>query len=167
MSTLYELTEQYKMLLDMADDPEIDQQAISDTLDSLTGDLEDKADGYARVIAELQTESDGIKKQVERLTERAKTIDNNIKAMKDRLKEAMITTGNTKIKTELFSFSVRTNGGKMPIIYRVDPCNLPEQFRRTRITYMPDDEAVRSFLDGGNESDCFSYGVRGQNLVIK
>ena len=167
MSTLFELTQDYRQVLDMADDPEIDPQAIIDTLDSIKGEIEDKADGYARVIAELQAESEAIKKQVERLTARAKTIDNNVKAMKERLKDAMIATGKTKFKTELFSFSVRNNGGKTPLVFNVDPGDLPEEFRKTKVSYLPDDEAIRGFLDDGNTSEFFAYGVRGQNLSIR
>lgn len=38
---LYELTEQYQALCELAYDPEIDEQVLKDTMDSLWGEIED------------------------------------------------------------------------------------------------------------------------------
>ena len=45
MATLYELTDEYRMLLEMAEDPDIDLVTLNDTLEGLTGEIEDKAEG--------------------------------------------------------------------------------------------------------------------------
>ena len=44
MSSLYELTDQYNDILNMLYDGETDQQIIFDTLESIDGEIEDKAD---------------------------------------------------------------------------------------------------------------------------
>ena len=49
MSNIYELTSNYDHLLNMLYDEDVDEQAILDTLESIEGDIEDKADGYATV----------------------------------------------------------------------------------------------------------------------
>ena len=54
MSTLYELTNDYLTLLDMAEDPDIDEQALIDTMEGIEGEIEIKADGYARVMKQLE-----------------------------------------------------------------------------------------------------------------
>lgn len=167
MATLYELTEDFRTLLEMADDPDVDPQALVDTMDSIEGEIEDKADGYARVLAQLDADAEAAEKQAKRLAERAKAIRSNMDRMKERLKTAMIETGKTKFKTELFSFSVRNNGGKQPLVYTVNPADLPKEFRREKVTYSPDDDVIRRYLDNGNTSDFFHYGERGQNLQIK
>lgn len=167
MRTLYEMTEDFRVLLSMVDDPEIDQQAIFDTLESIDMELEDKADGYAKVMAEMDAEEDGIDKQIERLKARKNALQNNKQAMKDRLKNAMIQTGKTRFKTALFSFSVANNGGKTPIKYTVEPEKLPEEFRTAVTTYKANDGAIRQYLDSGKQSEFFAYGERGTNLRIK
>ena len=43
-------------LLDMAE--EIDEEVFKDTLEGIEGELEIKADGYAKVIAELENRAD-------------------------------------------------------------------------------------------------------------
>ena len=50
MANIYELTGQFLQLLDMLEDEEVDEQVIMDTLESVEYEIEDKADGYAKII---------------------------------------------------------------------------------------------------------------------
>lgn len=50
MATLYELTAEYKELLDMAEEQNLTQADIKDTLEGMDYEFEDKADGYAKVL---------------------------------------------------------------------------------------------------------------------
>ena len=50
MSNLYQLTSNYETVLNMLYDEEIDEQMILDTLEAIEGEIEDKADGYAKII---------------------------------------------------------------------------------------------------------------------
>ena len=43
-------------------DEDIDEQMVLDTLESIEGDIEDKADGYAKIIKELLGDAEKIKK---------------------------------------------------------------------------------------------------------
>ena len=61
--TLYELTSDYLTLLEMAEDPDIDIQAFDDTLEGLEGEIEAKADGYAKVITTLNGDAALLKGQ--------------------------------------------------------------------------------------------------------
>ena len=107
--TIYELTEEYKILLELAEDPEVDPDTLLDTMEALGGEIEAKADGYAKIIRQMENDVEGIKAEEGRLNHRRKTIENNIKRMKEALAGAMIATGKTKFKTELFSFGIQKN----------------------------------------------------------
>ena len=107
--TIYELTEQYMRLLELAEDPDCDPDVLQDTMEALEGEIEDKADGYAIVMKELEASEQKIKNEVDRLNNRRLTIANNMRAMKLRLQTSMIETGKTKFKTELFSFGIQKN----------------------------------------------------------
>lgn len=109
MATLYELTADYQQLLELAEDPDIDPEVIADTLEGLDGEIEIKADGYAKVIRQLEADSAALKGEEERLAKRRRTIENNIANMKNTLQASMMITGKTKFKTELFSFGIRKN----------------------------------------------------------
>ena len=56
--TLYEITGDILKLLTYAEDPDVDDQAFQDTMESLSLELEEKADGYAKAIRTLQGEVD-------------------------------------------------------------------------------------------------------------
>lgn len=129
--TLYELTNEYLQLLEWAEDPDIDSQVLEDTMEGLEGEIEDKADGYAKVIAQLKSDSAALKAEIDRLTERKRRLDNSVERMKNSLQGAMIATGKTKFKTELFSFNIQKNPPRMvkdvedwtkyPPEYRIHP----------------------------------------------
>lgn len=109
MATLYELTGQFRELLELIEQGEIDAELLADTLEGLEGEVEIKADGYAKVIKELEGKTAMLKGEIERLSNRKSAIENNIKTMKESLEIAMRTTGKTKFKTDLFSFNIQKN----------------------------------------------------------
>lgn len=115
MSTLYELTADYARLLELAEDPDTDTEILKDTMEALTGEFEDKADGYAMVIRELQAKADAVAAEMKRLKERKDTFDNNIARMKESLQAAMEATDKRKFKTTLFSFGIQKNPPKLVI----------------------------------------------------
>ncbi len=51
--TLHTLTEQYNHLLDCLYDEDYDEETLLDTLEGLEGEIEEKADGYAKVMQRL------------------------------------------------------------------------------------------------------------------
>lgn len=112
---LYELTEQWDAVFNMMEDGETDEQVIFDTLESIEGEIEDKADNYAKMIRNLQASVDVLKAEEERLYYRRKSTENHIQRLKDNLQANLEFIGKTKFKTDLFSFSVAKNGGKQPL----------------------------------------------------
>ena len=114
--TLYELTGEWQQLLDLMEDPDVPEEAVRDTLEGLSGEIEEKADGYAKVMRQLQAEAEAIEKEEERLNDRRDMIMDNISRMKKALMESMKATGKTKFKTTLFSFGIRKAGQKRLVI---------------------------------------------------
>lgn len=108
MSTLYELTEQWAAVLKLAEDG-ADEEAVANALSDINGEIEEKADGYAKVIKELEAQADVVKIEKERLSSRENVFKNAAKNLKTRLEEVMILCGKTKFKTELFSFNIQKN----------------------------------------------------------
>lgn len=147
MATLYELTNDYKAVLEMAQDPEIDIQAIKDTLEMIQGDITEKADGYAKVMKELDWETDKLTAEIKRLTDRKNTIQNNIAYMKQSLKEAMTATDNLKFRTDLFSFNIQKNP---PALVVDDEEAIPSEYLIPQEPKI-DKKAIINFLKDGNE----------------
>lgn len=162
MSNIYELTSNYEHLLNMLYDEDVDEQAILDTLESIEGDIEDKADGYAKIIKELETQSNARKEEAKRLTQSAKTFDNKIKMLKSNLFNCMKITGKTKFTTNLFSFSIAKNGGKQVLTVDGD---VPKEYTKT-ITEN-DTDKIRADLESGKDLPFAHLEPRSESLRIR
>ena len=162
---LYELTANYLALQQMLEDPEADSQMIADTMEALDGDIEDKADNYAKVIKNMEADIPSIDAEIDRLKARKNLLELGAKTLKKNLYESMKAIGKEKFKTKLFSFNIQKNGGKAPVILDVaDTSELPDEL--VRIKEEPDMEAIRNMLDQG-ECKYAHYGERGEGLRIK
>lgn len=123
--TLRELTGQYSVLFEMAEEGNIDPQVMKDTLESVDYEFEQKAEAYAAIMDTLAGQVDTIDKEIARLTEMKRTKKNNIDYMKKALQRAMITADKKKFKTDFHSFSIRKNALSLD---NVDSLAVPEEF---------------------------------------
>lgn len=162
MSNLYELTNNYQTVLDKLLDENVDEQMIYDTLESIQGEIEDKADNYAKIIAELEAKSNARKSEAKRLTESAKVIDNRIKTLKDNLFNSMKAINKTKFSTDLFSFSIVKNGGKLPLTIDGE---VPEDYKKAVLEV--DNDKIREALEQGNKLPFAHLEERSERLSIK
>lgn len=162
MSNLYQLTNNYETVLNMIYDEDADEQMILDTLESIEGEIEDKADGYAKIIKELEALRDARKVEAKRLTESATIFDNRIKGLKRNLFNAMKQTGKTKFATDLFTFNIAKNGGKQALTIDGD---VPEEYTKTIIEN--DTDKIRQALENGEKLPFAHLEPRGESLRIK
>ncbi len=125
MSSLYELTGEMLSLMDMVSDPDVDEQTLADTMESLNYEIEEKADGYAKIIQSLKAQVEGLKGEIERLQNRKRTIESNIDRLKLNLEGSMRAIGKTKFKTDLFSFGIQKNPASVNII---DESKIPKEY---------------------------------------
>ena len=88
MESLYQLTDEYLQLLEMAEDPDVAPEVLKDTMEAIGGEIEIKADGYAKVIRQLSADAEGISAEIERLTDRKKAIEANTDRMKKSLQNS-------------------------------------------------------------------------------
>lgn len=166
MSTLYELTGQMQALLALMEDPDTDPQIIEDSLEAVSGEIEYKADCYARVMAELEAQKAAVKAEKDRLAARESSLGKNIDRMKESLKTSMIATGKTKFKTELFSFSVQKNPPRVVID---DPDRIPEGFlipQPPKVDTASIRESLKS-IDAGPMWEGICHLEQGESLRIR
>lgn len=162
---LYELTEQYETLQDMLSDEEEDEQIIMDTMEAIDGEIEDKADGYAKIIHAMLAEAEALRYEEDRLRRRRMTLENRAKWLKDILQANLEFIGKTKFKTALFSFSVVNNGGLQPITITDNLGDIPNKYLIQQDPVV-DREAVRKLL-GEKEVDWAHFEPRGRHLNIR
>nr|DAE28662.1 MAG TPA: resistance protein [virus sp. ctmTa7] len=174
MANIYDLTGEFLQLLDMLEDEEVDEQVIMDTLESVECEIEDKADGYAKIIKSLESDINGFQKEIERLTSRKKTYENRIKWLKQNLELCMRAIGKKKFTTNLFSFNIQKNGGKRKLTIDVDIKNIPEEYRIKQPDAV-DGEKLREYLkenglegkDGSINCEWCHLEPQGESLRIR
>lgn len=149
MATLYELTAEYQMLLDMAMDPDTDPQTLADTMEAIGGEIEDKAEGYAMVMRSLEADAAAIRAEEKRLAGRRQSIEANINRMKMALENAMRATGKTKFKTRLFSFGIQKNP---PALKIDDPKRVSHDFLIPQEPKI-DTDAIKKYIKDGFHFD--------------
>lgn len=144
MATLYDLTGKYLQLAELAE--ETDPQLFSDTMDSITDAIEDKAVGYAKVDKELAKDEKALKEEAKRFLARAKTIANNRKNLKRSLQNTMEVTGTEKIKTPEFTIYIQNNPESLKLI---DESKIPAYLTKTDI--VPDKTRIKQLLKEGKD----------------
>lgn len=161
MATIYELKESY-MVIQQAIEAGEDLEPILETLDAA---IEEKADGYASIIANLTSDIEGLKAEEKRLNERRKSYEKSIERLKANLFDCMNTTGKTKFKTNLFSFAIQKNGGTPPLIMKVDTSELPDNL--VIIEEKPDKKAIIEYIKKTGDVTFAEIGESGYSLRIK
>lgn len=114
-NTLYELTERYQQIYQL----ELDDELFNDTIESLDEALEDKADGYAKVINQLKADEQALSTEIARLKQKKEAVQKKQKQLKEALELAMLTAKKPKFKTALFSFNIQKNPASLKIDEKV------------------------------------------------
>lgn len=163
--TLYELTSEYLDLLAMLEDPDVDEDLINDTLEGIDGELEAKADGYARVMRQMDADAKAIKAEEERLANRRKSMENRSAALKSRLQQMMEITGKVKFKTELFSFGIQKNPAAVVIDEQYIE-NIPECYLIIQEPKI-DKQKIKEDLKAGLDLEGIAHLEQTESLRIR
>lgn len=165
MASLFDLKGEYLQLMDWMSDPEADQQAIADTLESVKYEIQNKAEGYVKVIENFKADAEAYSKQAKIFKEKADKAKQNADRLLGALKTAMEETGQTELKTELFNIKIVKNGGKKPLVIDKE---VPYEF--VKMVPQNDTEKIREYLeslDGSVTCAWAHFEDRGTRLSIK
>lgn len=156
---------QFKQLLELAETEDLPEDALKDTMESLTLDFEEQAEQAAMIIKELEADTEKLKAVIAKLEDKAERLERNKNRLKTGLEMAMRAIGKTKFKTLLFSFNIQKNGGKLPIIVDVDVDKLPDTL--VKVAKKPDLTAIEKHLRENPNSNIAHFGERGETLRIR
>lgn len=165
MATLYSLTDDYLTLLEMAEDPDIDEQALKDTMEGIEGALEIKAEGYAKVIRTLEGDAAACDAESKRLRNKKQAIERNIDRMKKALQYSMVQTGKTKFKTALFSFGIQKNPASVVMDEQYIE-NIPERFLIHKDPEI-NRAAIKSAIKAGEDVGGIAHLEQTESLRIR
>lgn len=146
--SLYDLTAEYRQLLEMAQDGD-DQDfinALNETLDVQGEMIDSKIEATIMVARRIEADAEYCMAESKRLAERAKAFERNAQACYDRVLNSMESTNKTKIKRQLFTIT-RTAG--KPVCQVNNEKLIPPEYIKVKETRSPDKTAILHMLKGG------------------
>ena len=117
MASLFNIGQEFKALYNLADEIEVDENGeiidnsdlLLELFNELSNDkLESKLENVMYIIKEIEVSQKALKDESKRLTDKAKVFENRANRLKEMIKDVMIASGQSKIKTDKFNFSIKT-----------------------------------------------------------
>lgn len=166
--TKEQLKAQWLEVYELGDDEEMDFDSWYEMLMQIKADIEEKAEATAMIIKNYEADASAIMAEAERLTKRANALMNKADWCKKSLYRMMKETGNTKFKTDHFSFNIQQNGGKAPIVIDegITTDDVAPEFIKWGKPSI-DKEAIREALESGQDIPYARIGERGDSLRIR
>lgn len=158
MATLYELTDQYKMLQNFIEENNVEGFELA--LSQIIGDIGEKLEGYAMVLKNIESDIAGIKSEEKRLADRRKAMESNLARIKENMADALLTVEGNRVKTEKFTFSFR----KSTSVQIENDAAIPSQFIKVEKTISRSELAKA--LKAGEQIEGAQL-VENQSLQIK
>lgn len=109
MANIYELTESIRLLWDLMDQGELDDDVLKDAMMNSQEDLKDKLEGYCKFIRQMESDVDGISVEIKRLQDRKAVLKNTIERSKKVMQMAMKTAGEKKVKGQIFTIFIQAD----------------------------------------------------------
>lgn len=162
MACIYELSEDFKAVSTLVDTAETEEelQAINDTLDAISAELDVKLENSAKFIKNLDADIDGLDKEIKRLTLIKKRKAALIERLKLNCDNAMKLNNETTKKAGTFTFSYRKSEKTI-----VDDVNkLPLELRK--VEYKPMTAEIKKYIkkhgsvDGARIEVCMNLQIK-------
>ncbi len=129
MTHLFDIAAEYREAAEKLADLDLDEQTIADTLEGMSGALEQKATNIVAMTQEWLTLAGAIKDAETRMAARRKGLELRAARVREYLLNAMLYAGVKKIEGPMFQISTRDNPAsvqiwderQVPADYWVDP----------------------------------------------
>ena len=164
MTTLYDMTGRYLAVAELADDPDMPEDALTDTLEGIEGEIEDKAQALLQVVAGMEGDTGAIDNEIKRLQGRKKVIQNRADRLRQYLHDNMVISGINKISCTLFQITL-TKARPMVVVQDVDL--IPEKYIKTTTTKAPIKKDILSALKSGDDIAGCLLGESKRSLLVK
>jgi len=123
--TLYQLASEHRADLEKLADLDLSPDAVADTLESLGGELQTKAQNIVAFMRNLESTATAIKEAEAQMAARRKAIEKRVARLKDYVLNAMQTNRVERIDCPLFAISIAKNP---PAVEIFDERQLPDDY---------------------------------------
>ena len=161
---LYELKNQYLALSELVGDPDMPEDALTDSLEGLEGEIELKAEALLQVVAGLEGDTGAIDHEIKRLQARKAVITNRARSLKDYLKTNMEQGNINKISCPLFQITLSK---PRPMVAVVDSDAIPDKYIKTTVVKAPMKKEILAALKAGEDVPGCLLGESARGLLVK
>ncbi len=144
--TLYEMSEAARQLYDLLESGEIDEQTVTDTMESIGAS--EKLESYIHVQRQIESEIAAFDAEIDRMTERKNSLKKQVDRLKAAQVEFMLATGQKSAAAGTFKLTIRENKAVDVIDEAVIP---PEYMTIVPETRKPDKKAMLAALKNGEQ----------------
>jgi len=144
----FELAAQYRQLAELLAERHDDEQVIADTLESLSGPLDEHLENLAKMVCNIEAADSGVQKTIASLEMRHLALQRAAERGRQLILDLMRASRRDKVTTALFSLAVRKNPPLVVIDSEVD---IPSAY----LTFheppppMPNKRAIAAALKAG------------------
>lgn len=107
--SLYQIATEYKADIERLADLDLPPEVVADTLESMGGELEIKAQNVIGFMRHLESTAAAIKDAERKMADRRKAVENRAKRLKEYVLETMQHHGIQKIESPYFVISIGKN----------------------------------------------------------
>ena len=126
MAKLYEISDRYKNIQELLDNPDLPEVDILQALSKIDEEFDTKAENIAKLISALNSDIDGMAKEIKRLQNRKSVMEHRADDLKSYIYEHMKAIKKKKIKGKLFTLSIQKNS---PSVSVIDEGAVPGQYK--------------------------------------
>lgn len=150
MTALYTLALEFRAAADQLADLDLPPEVVADTLDSLTGDIEQKAQNVALFTRNLEATAAAIKQAETDMAKRRKAIESRVAHLKDYMLAGMMVAGIKKIEGPHLRIGIRDNPEAVEVF---DAAQIPAEFmlQPEPPPASPDKAAIKAAIKAGTE----------------
>lgn len=146
--TLYNITNKFAELMDMAENGELTEEQYNALGEQLTLELQQKGSGIIGYTQNEEAFIEAVDFQIKRLQDLKKARQNKLEKFKQYVKENMDRLGITKMDTELGTLSIAKNPMSVEIENEEE---IPKEFKQQVITTKIDKTAIKNHFKATGE----------------
>lgn len=148
MFEAFELAAQYRQLADVLAERHDDPQLVADTLESLSGPLDERLENLAKMVRNIETAAKGVEQTLASLENRHAGLERAAQRGRSLMLALMQTSRRERATTALFSIAVKKNP---PVVIIEREADLPEAFLTFREPPppTPNKKAIAAALKAG------------------
>lgn len=161
---LYELTDNYRQLLELSEDETENSEALDTTLEMLQDSIEDKVENVVKAIRILESQKQMFKNEATIMNNKAKVVDNRINSLKEYINNSLEVAKMENVEAGLFKVRRQKNN---PSVEVTSESLLPTEFLIKETSIKADKKAILKALKEGKEFEGATYAPEKYHIRIQ